>query len=93
VTRANYKPITQIRVHREIPIDIRYQAFHSLIVSEYEAREAAVYGKYNWTQFQELTLEDKVLAVAHYRMNGIIKSNVDEIVQDWQKAHQPKSHR
>ena len=53
---------------------------HPGVVSEYEALEAAVAGNYTWTQFTRLSVEDKALCVARYRMHNRIDSVVQQEV-------------
>lgn len=80
------KSILEHRIRKEINIDIRYQSWHPLVVSEYETREAAVFCNYTWDEFNEiLTAQERAICVAHFRMKGIIEANVNEIVSDYRK--------
>ena len=88
-----HKPITHHRVRQEIQFNIAYQSFHPLVVSEYECREAALFAGYTWIEFASLDTFDRATCIAHFRMNGIIKSNVDEIISDYQKAQAARPHR
>lgn len=84
------RSILKHRVRHEVNIDIRYTSLHPLAVSEYEARDAAVFANYNWSEFTSLSHIERAFAVAHYRMEHIIKSNVNEILDDYQKSKMPR---
>ncbi len=43
------------------------------LVSEFEEREAARFGHYNWTAWQQLSYEDRAFGVAHYRMHYLVE--------------------
>src|SRR4051794_17097063 len=42
-------------------------------VAEYEAREAAIYCHYNWTEFQQLGRDERAACVAQYRIHIAIE--------------------
>lgn len=52
---------------------IVYQTVIPGLVSEFEEREAARFGHYNWTAWQELTYEDRAYGVAHYRTHSLVE--------------------
>ena len=47
-------------------------------VPELECREAANFALYNWREWLELEHEDRVMAVAHYRMHIAIEAHVND---------------
>ncbi len=43
------------------------------LVSEFEEREAARFGHYNWAAWQELSYEDRAFGIAHYRTYFLVE--------------------
>ncbi len=51
-------------------------------IPAYEEREAARFGLYNWTEWRLLNNDDKAMAVAHYRINGMISLHQQDAVNN-----------
>lgn len=49
------------------------------MVPEYEEREAALFGLFNWTQWSALLHEERVQGVAHYRLHNLIDGHLRAI--------------
>ena len=49
-------------------------------VPEFECREAAIYTCMTWAEWEALSVSDQADAVAHYRMNLMIKAHLDDAV-------------
>ncbi len=49
-------------------------------VPEYEEREAARFGLYNWTQWQFLNTDEKASIIAQRRMSNLIRLHQDDAV-------------
>lgn len=47
----------------------------------YEEREAARFGNYNWTTWQQLPHEERVLGIAHYRVYKAVEMHKTDAVQ------------
>lgn len=52
---------------------IEYRTTIPGLVSEYEEREAARFGHYNWKAWKELSYEDRAFGIAHYRTSNLIE--------------------
>lgn len=50
-------------------------------VSEYEAREAARFGGYNYMQWLELEPEERALGVAHYRTHLMLEAHIADAAE------------
>ncbi len=66
-------------------------------VPEYEEREAARFGLYNWTQWQFLDTNEKASIIAQRRMSNLISLHQDDAVhiemERRQKRASPRSRR
>ena len=66
-------------------------------VPEYEEREAARFGLYNWTQWQFLDTKEKASVVAQRRMSNLIRLHQDDAVhlemERRSKRASPRSRR
>jgi hypothetical protein len=60
---------------RDTQIRVASDGIH---VTEFDAREAAVFCHYNWTEFQELTQDEKAACIAHYRIHIAIESHTHD---------------
>lgn len=83
---AYQRPISRYRITNDLNIDIRYCRIHPNVVPEYEAMEAAVFGNYNWIEFNKLDLETRALCVAQYRMHNRIDSVINQEITAYSKA-------
>lgn len=72
-------PITEYQLARRVNTGIEIKS-PSGVVPEYEEREAAIFAHYNWTQWVELTWQERAQIVAHYRLHLLIQGHVDEAV-------------
>lgn len=45
---------------------------------DYEERQAARFGNYNWSEWCTLTKPERALGVAYYRMQHLIELHVEE---------------
>lgn len=74
-----------------IAVNISYGG-DGITVPEFECREAAVYGHYNWTEWAELDHLDRAGAVAQYRLHHMIESHVqDESRKDSERKSRKNS--
>ena len=66
-------------------------------VPEYEEREAARFGLYNWTQWQFLDRNEKASIIAQRRMSNLISLHQDDAVhiemERRQKRPNPRPRR
>lgn len=53
-----------------VPIVVKHP---TEFVSEYDAREAAIFALIPWPQFQEMHWSERARVVAHYRMHNLIE--------------------
>lgn len=72
-------PIRELHLPQRINVGISIEANEGF-VSEYECREAAIFGHYNWSEWQNLESSDRIEAIAHWRMHLLIESHVGEAV-------------
>lgn len=54
------------------------QPLYPGLVSEFEERSAALFGLYTWTQWSRLPRNERVQAVAHYRLVHLIDAHLQE---------------
>lgn len=52
---------------------IEYKTRLPGLVSEFEEREAARFGHYNWTAWRQLSNEERAFVVAHYRTYHLVE--------------------
>lgn len=78
--------ITAVHLPQRVKVGIEIEPEHEGFVPEYEAREAAVFGNYNYSQWQSLSSWERAAGVAHYRMHLLVESHVNEAVYKYQKA-------
>lgn len=76
----------EYRIADEIGIDIRYTRLGPGVVPEYEACEAAIFGHHTIESFNDLTLEQKGLVIAQYRVHNHINNVVQNEVNRYMKA-------
>lgn len=76
------QPIQTVRIKHSVPTSIRIGTQFTGSISAYEEREAARFGFYNWTEWRLLTNDDKAMAIAHYRVNGLISLHQQDAVND-----------
>lgn len=57
------------------------------MVPEIEERDAAVFGRYTWMQWQKLPLEERAAGIAHYRIHYQITLHQQD-VQDRESKRQ-----
>jgi len=50
------------------------------MVSEYEERHAAKWGRYRWHDWRALDRVDRVHGVAHYRLDRMVESHSNDAV-------------
>lgn len=60
------------------------------LVPEFECREAAVYVHVPWSDWIELDAMERAYAVAHYRMQLLIRAHVDDAAH---KASEKAAHK
>lgn len=78
------------RIVNEVQIDIRYHRIHPNIVPEYEVREAAIYGHYNWDEFVGLDRVEKALCLAQFRVHHRIDNVVQQEITSYTKSKMRK---
>lgn len=49
------------------------------LLAEYEEREAALFGHYNWDQWSALPREQRLHGVAHFRLHNLIDAHLHAI--------------
>ena len=76
------KPIQNLRIKHSVKTGILIGTQFAGTISAYEEREAARFGFYNWTEWRLLSNDDKAMAVAHYRVNGLIALHQQDAVSD-----------
>ena len=54
--------------------------FPGIWPAEYEVREAARFGNYNWREWQELEGLEQAEVIAHYRLNNAIEAHLNDAV-------------
>lgn len=87
-------PITDIAIGRTISSGISFGRLLPRMVPEYEEREAARFGYYNWLQWQELAYQEKASVVAHYRLSRLIKMHENDAVgTEMDRAAKKAQHR
>jgi len=62
-------------------------------VPEFECREAAIYVRVSWSEWLELEHEERAAAVAHYRLNLLIKAHVDSASQEAAKRNERRNRK
>lgn len=45
---------------------------------EYEERQAARWGNYNWSEWCGLSRDERIVGVAHYRMANLVEVHIQE---------------
>ncbi len=76
------QPIQSLRVKHSVTTGILIGSQFAGTISAYEEREAARFGFYNWTEWRLLNKDEKAMAVAHYRINGMISLHQQDAVND-----------
>lgn len=79
MTRAGVA-IHKLELKRKVNSEIAIESFAGL-VPEFECREAAVFGHYNWTQWLRLTDYEKAAVVAHYRTHLTIDAHISDAAE------------
>jgi len=95
--QRNGQPIQYHGVRHGVNPNITFGRLLPNLVPQYEELEACVYVNYNYSQWRELTWQEKACAVAHYRMHRLVELHGSDAVntkmeQD-QKRHSSKIRR
>lgn len=61
--------------------DIQFENYIAGIVTEYEARESAIYLGYTWTEWMQLHWFERASAVAFYRTHLSIQAHINDEVR------------
>jgi len=79
VTKNDW-PILETNLPRNIDVGISIRTTDPGMVPLYECLEACKFGGYTWNQwFDVIDYNDRVLAVAHYRMHNLIESHIQAV--------------
>lgn len=81
-------PLREYLLPKQINIDISTPSLFGLI-GELEEREAAIYSLYNWTKWQQLSYDERVAAISHYRLHLLIDSHIQDAID----KHAAKARR
>lgn len=79
VTR-NGQPIELVSVRDVVDTGIEYESVMPGMVPLFEEREAAIYCRYNWSEWRALDFEERAYAVAQYRMHTIVAQHQHDAV-------------
>jgi hypothetical protein len=84
-------------VHAKLNVDINIESEYGL-VPEYEEREAAVFLKISWLDWNNQDYDEKAAALAHYRLHHHIEAHVHaeeakESEKASKRAHAPKLNK
>lgn len=60
------------------------------VVPEYECREAAIFGHYNWMQWSRLRWRERASCVAHYKLHIAIEAHVNNAYEADAKMKQAR---
>lgn len=63
------------------------------LVPLFEEMQAARFSGYTWASFRDLSHDERVMCVAHYRADKMIRMHTDDALQSAIKAQQKKSRR
>ena len=74
------QPIKSHPLREAIDTQIRYESLVPEIASLYEEREAAVFARYNWTEWRSLDWRDRSAAMAHYRTHRLIELHQNDVI-------------
>jgi len=77
----------------QIDTGITYESLIPDTVSPFEEREACIKNNYNWTDWQNLTWQEKSEAVAHYRLSGLLELHRnDALTRDMKRKRLDEWH-
>lgn len=78
--------ITAVHLPRRIRVDIAVETPFEGFVPEYECREAAIFGNFNWTEWNALDAYERAACIAHHRMHMLVEAHVNEAVYKYNNA-------
>lgn len=87
------QPLLSYPLSNKVNSGISQQSTQGL-VTEYECREACIFGNYNWTTWLDsLTEEERAKTVAHYRLHASIEANVADAHAKHMERQQARASR
>lgn len=80
------QPIRESIIQRKYDPHITIENALPGMVAEYEAREAAIYCNYNWTEFTDISSQERAKSIAQYREHHRIEANMNDAAEKSSKA-------
>ncbi len=69
---------------------IRYESLVPELVPDFEQREAAVFCRYNWGEWQRLDWQGRASSIAHFRLHNLVELHKNDAIARDIKRKNPK---
>lgn len=75
----NGLPLSEYILPKKIHVGLEVET-HPGLVSDYEARDAAKFNLYNWTDWCSISSEERAICVAFFRISNAVEEHVQDAI-------------